>query len=189
MNNDAHCCLRCCQCWPIGHLAFNFTGGRRYMHEHTQDAMTYVRNYGRPDLFITFTCNPAWEEVANELMPGQKPQHRRDLLARVFQQKMKALMNVIANGKIFGAIRCYMSTIEWQKRGLPHAHMLIWLQDELPVHRVDDFISAELPDPVIVLHLFSTLKTQMVHGPCGSINPNSPCMKANKCTKRFLNIF
>lgn len=24
----------------------------------TQDAMTYVRNYGRPDLFMTFTCNP-----------------------------------------------------------------------------------------------------------------------------------
>ncbi|GFR29131.1 ATP-dependent DNA helicase [Trichonephila clavata] len=48
-------------------LPSSFMGSPRYMHEHTQDAMTYVRNYGRPDLFITFTCNPAWSEIANEL--------------------------------------------------------------------------------------------------------------------------
>ena len=94
-------------------------------------------------------------------------------------------MSVITKGKIFGAIKCYMYTIEWQQHGLPHAHILTWLQDELHVHRVDDFISAELPDPVIDPLLFSSVKTQMVHGPCGSINPNSPCMKDNKCTKRF----
>ncbi|CAE1284873.1 unnamed protein product [Acanthosepion pharaonis] len=35
-----------------------FTGCPRYMQARTQDAMTYVRKYGRPDLFITFTCNP-----------------------------------------------------------------------------------------------------------------------------------
>ena len=98
---------------------------------------------------------------------------------------MKVLVNVITKGKIFGAINCYMFTLEWEKCGLPHAHILTWLQDELHGHRVDDFISAELPDPEIDPLLFSTVKTQMVHGPCGSINPNSPCMKGNKCTKRI----
>jgi len=39
-------------------LPSSFTGSPRYLHEKTQDAMTYVRNYGRPDLFVTFTCNP-----------------------------------------------------------------------------------------------------------------------------------
>ncbi|XP_029643352.1 uncharacterized protein LOC115217809 [Octopus sinensis] len=39
-------------------LPSTYTGGPRYMHERTQDTMTYVRHYGRPDLFITFTCNP-----------------------------------------------------------------------------------------------------------------------------------
>ena len=38
-------------------LPSSFTGSPRYMHERTQDAMTYVRSYGRPDLFITFTGN------------------------------------------------------------------------------------------------------------------------------------
>jgi hypothetical protein len=44
-------------------LPSSFTGGPRHMHEYTQDAMTYVRKYGRPDLFITFTCNPTWDEI------------------------------------------------------------------------------------------------------------------------------
>lgn len=49
----------------------------RYLHEYTQDAFTYVRNYGRPDLFVTFTCNPSWPEIIVELMPGQKATDRR----------------------------------------------------------------------------------------------------------------
>ncbi|GBN93109.1 hypothetical protein AVEN_105720-1 [Araneus ventricosus] len=44
-------------------LPYTFTGSSRQMHEYAQDAMTYVRSYGRPDLFITFTCNPAWSEI------------------------------------------------------------------------------------------------------------------------------
>lgn len=39
-------------------LPSTYIGGPRHMHEYVQDAMTYVRCYGRADLFITFTCNP-----------------------------------------------------------------------------------------------------------------------------------
>eukprot|EP00919_Chromeraceae_sp_WS-2016_P049114 GHVR01116184.1.p1 GENE.GHVR01116184.1~~GHVR01116184.1.p1 ORF type:complete len:120 (+),score=10.30 GHVR01116184.1:1062-1421(+) len=45
----------------------SFTGGPRYMHERTQDAMCYVRRHGPPDLFITFTCNTKWEEIQDNL--------------------------------------------------------------------------------------------------------------------------
>ena len=34
-------------------LPSSFTGVPRYMHECIQDAMTYIRKLGRPDLFIT----------------------------------------------------------------------------------------------------------------------------------------
>lgn len=54
-------------------LPSSFTGGPRYMHERTQDAMTYVRKYGRPDLFITFTCNPSWPEIKGDLMQAVTP--------------------------------------------------------------------------------------------------------------------
>ena len=33
-------------------LPSTFTGGPRYMQEKTQDALTYVKHYGRPDLSL-----------------------------------------------------------------------------------------------------------------------------------------
>ena len=54
-------------------LPSSFTGGPRYMHERQQDAMSYVRKYGHPDLFITTTTNPNWPEIKNSLLPGQDP--------------------------------------------------------------------------------------------------------------------
>lgn len=182
-------------------LPSTFTGGPRYMHERTQDAMTYVRTYGRPDLFITFTCNPAWEEIAGLLfpgqpedqlrpgqespIPGQQPRHRHDLVARVFRQKLQKMMALITKHSIFGPTLCHMYTIEWQKRGLPHAHILIWLKDKIRPNQIDSVISAELPNPEEDPELFEVIKKQMVHGPCGAQNPKAPCMVDGKCSKGF----
>ena len=37
----------------VGQRIILFTGGPYYMRERQQDAMSYVRKYGHPDLFIT----------------------------------------------------------------------------------------------------------------------------------------
>ncbi|CAF1265956.1 unnamed protein product [Rotaria magnacalcarata] len=83
-------------------LPATFTGSLRHMHEYTQEAMTYVRNHERPDLFITFTCNPKWQEIQEELMEGQAPSDRQDLLARVFRQKLIQLANIITKVMYLG---------------------------------------------------------------------------------------
>ena len=166
-------------------LPSTFTGGPRYMHERTQDALTYVRKHGRPDLFITFTCNPTWKEITEELFDGQSSTHRHDLIARVFHLKLKKMMELFTSGQIFGMTICHMYTVEWQKRGLPHAHILLWLQDKLRPEDIDAVITAEFPDPNEDPLLFETIKKHMVHGPCGSLNRNSKCMDGGKCTKRY----
>ncbi|OMO69500.1 DNA helicase PIF1, ATP-dependent [Corchorus olitorius] len=53
------------------------------------DAIAICRSYGYPDLFITFTCNPKWPEIqeALDLIKGQKPFDRPDLVCRVFLLK------------------------------------------------------------------------------------------------------
>jgi hypothetical protein len=58
VNNDANINANNVEQQVI--LPSSFTGSPRYIrvHEKNQDAMTYVRKFGRPDLFITFTCNP-----------------------------------------------------------------------------------------------------------------------------------
>lgn len=108
-------------------LPATYVGSPRHMHEYAQDAMTYVRHYGRPDLFITFTCNPKWPEITQLLLPGQTSSDRHDITARVFKQKLKTIMDFIVKHNVFGQSRCWMYSVEWQKRGLPHAHILLWL--------------------------------------------------------------
>ncbi|XP_073513990.1 uncharacterized protein [Phyllobates terribilis] len=166
-------------------LPSTVTGSPRHMHEHTQDAMNYVRKYGRPDLFITFTCNPAWEEIGGHLLPGQKTVNRHDLIARVFKQKLSKMTNLITKSHIYGETQCWMYSVEWQKRGLPYAHILIWLKQKIQPTEIDNIISAELPDPQIDPLLLDTNTKNMIHGPCGSLNKNSPCMIDGRCSKHY----
>ncbi|GFT68522.1 putative DNA helicase [Trichonephila clavipes] len=166
-------------------LPSTFTGSPRHMHEYAQDAMTYVRAYSRPDFFITFTCNPAWDEVKELLLTGQSPSDRHDISARVFKQKLKSLIDFIVKHHVFGETRCWMYCIEWQKRGLPHAHILIWMMEKITPNRIDEIISAEILDIEIDKDLYDIVSKNMIHGPCGSLNNNSPCMSDGKCTKRY----
>lgn len=39
-------------------LPSSYIGSLRHMQEYIQDAMNFVREYVRPCLFISFTCNP-----------------------------------------------------------------------------------------------------------------------------------
>ncbi|XP_050340140.1 uncharacterized protein LOC126766383 [Bactrocera neohumeralis] len=166
-------------------LPSSYVDSPHHMQEYIQDAMTFVREYGRPCLFITFTCNPKWKEITSLLLPGQNTIHRHDITARVFKQKLKSLINFITKLHVFGSTRCWMYSVEWQKRGLPHAFILIWLVDKIRAENVDSLISAEIPDPSTDQLLFDIVTANIIHGPCRNLNRSSPCMVDGKCTKRF----
>ncbi|GFT84314.1 hypothetical protein TNCV_1609551 [Trichonephila clavipes] len=166
-------------------LPFTFVNSPCYLQEYTQDAFTYVRTYGRPDLFVTFTCNSLWQDVTQELMSGQKATDRHDIVAHVFRLKVQKLTKVVTKGKVFGDVQCHMYSFEWQKQGLPHVHILIWLKQKLLPNQINNIISAEIPDPEEDKNLYDTIIKNMIHGPCGARNPASPCMQNGKCTKKY----
>ncbi|CAE1273773.1 unnamed protein product [Acanthosepion pharaonis] len=167
--------------WPS-----SYTGGPRYMHERTQDAMNYVRHYGRPYLFVTLTCKPKWVEITRELFPGQQYSHRPDLIARVFRLQLCKLMDLILKWQIFGRIKCHMYTVEWQKRSLPHVHILLWVNDKVDANKIDDFISAEISDSVLVTLLHEIILKNMIHAPCGANYEKRLCWSSGPtCAKGY----
>lgn len=44
-------------------LSSSYTGSPRHMDEYILDAMTFILAYRQLDLFVTFTCNPQWDEI------------------------------------------------------------------------------------------------------------------------------
>ncbi|GFW47946.1 hypothetical protein TNCV_2401331 [Trichonephila clavipes] len=118
-------------------------------------------------------------------MSGQKATDRHDIVARVFRLKVQKLMNVVTKGKVFGGVKCHMYSIEWQKRGVPHVHILIWLKQKLLPNQINNIISTEIPDPEEDKNLFDTVIKNMIHGPYGACNPASPYIQNGKCTKKY----
>ena len=60
------------------------------------------------------------------------------------------MIELIVKKEVFGSTVARVHTIEFQKRGLPHIHLLIWLQREYKFTtpaEVDAIISAEFSDP------------------------------------------
>src|ERR1700722_11224500 len=142
-------------------LPSSFTGGPRQMHKLYQDGMAIVRVFGKPDLFITINCNPKWPEIQNALLLGQIAQDRPELISRVFNMKLKAIFNDILKENIFGKVLAYLYTIEFQKRGLPHAHVLLILAQPYKPRTVADYdtiVLAEIPDKNSNPNTFNTVK-------------------------------
>ena len=180
-------------------LAASHMGSKRWFNVRHQDGMAILRKFGgKPDLFITMTCNPQWPEIKQELMDGQTAQDRPDIVARVFKLKKDQLMRDLINGQILGKVVGFLWTVEFQKRGLPHCHILLILSDKdrlITPDIVDSIISAELPpcpseastDAMKVARqtLENIVLQNMIHGPCGKENPTSQCMENGKCTKKF----
>jgi len=108
-----------------------------------KNALALVSEYGRPSLFITLTCNPNWPEILEQLLPGQTAFDRGDIVCQVFYRKLEALLNNIRHGKYFKKknaiyrfheVEFEVRVIEYQRRGLPHVHLVLRFKsdDDMP---------------------------------------------------------
>ena len=85
------------------------------MQQLYQDSMAIVREFGKPDLFITITCNPNWPEIKDELLLNQQSSDRSDIVIRVFKLKLKAITNDLFKKGILGKVIAHIYVIKFQK--------------------------------------------------------------------------
>ncbi len=105
---------------------------------------------------------------------------------RVFKIKLKELINDIHKKHIMGRTIAGIYVVEFQKHGLSHAHILIFFTEDCKPHTVEDadrMISAELPNSKTNKLAHKTVARCTMHGPCGAVFPNAPCMEEGKCKK------
>ncbi|KAF9492605.1 hypothetical protein BDN71DRAFT_1483753 [Pleurotus eryngii] len=114
-------------------LPSSYISGPRHMQQRFQDAMAIARHFRK--------------EIEHELLPGQTSYDRPDLVAQVFQLKKAILEEItVQTNRIFRRTVTYVYTVEFQKRDLPHMHILIFLVDEdklLTPEDIDSCISAD----------------------------------------------
>ncbi len=172
-------------------LLASFCDSPCFMMQAYQDAMAIVRSKGILDVFLTFTCNLNWQKIIAELEPNQTTFDRPDLVARVFQMKVKALLKGVAKIGWFAKVIGNIWTREYQKRGLPHIHLLLIFPLEQKVSTTEDIdclVSAKLPLLENTL-LFETVTKCLLHGPCCQEYPNAPCMVNSVCKKHYPRAF
>ena len=66
-------------------LPASFTGSPKFFAERTADSLALSRQRGKPDLFITATCNPRWPELLEKLLPGQSATEAPHITTRIFK--------------------------------------------------------------------------------------------------------
>ncbi|KAH1188492.1 Replication protein A DNA-binding subunit B [Glycine max] len=144
-------------------LPSTFVGNPRYMDQLYFDGMAICSHVGFPNLLITLTCNPNWPEIHRFLNPlNLKAADRLDLISRVFKLKYEQMLMDLTKNHMLGKVIAY---------------------------ETDQIISAEIPSRQDDRELYSLVKNHMVHGPCGSLNPGSPCMKKGKCSRFYPKMF
>jgi hypothetical protein len=106
-------------------LTTSFIGGPRDMKRWYMDDMAMVQKFGKPNIFLTMTCNPNWYEIRRELLPGQTPQDHQNLVVHVFHAKLHELKHMLTKHDILGKVWAYIYVVEFQKWGLTHANFIL----------------------------------------------------------------
>ncbi|GBM97192.1 hypothetical protein AVEN_153497-1 [Araneus ventricosus] len=138
-------------------LPSSFEGSPRNMRERCADAISIFGKYGAPDLFITVTANSYGQKCVR---PSKHTTEHPDLLVRVFNLKFQSLMDDLTVHGVLGKSIAHVYTVEFQKSGLPHAHILIVLRadDKFSTsEHIDQFVRAEIPSSIENPRLYEIL--------------------------------
>ena len=130
------------------------------------------------------TASPRRAEVVANLRPGEQA-HNRPYRASVSPEA--ACIDARLNCEhCAGRVIAFAYVLEFQKRGLPRARILLVFDKQSKPRSakdVDRLVSAEIPTGEDQKELRDLVESCLTHGPCGALNPSCPCMENGVCMK------
>ncbi|XP_051816503.1 uncharacterized protein LOC127537664 [Acanthochromis polyacanthus] len=179
-------------------------GTPAYWHKSLKDLHAMLRQLGKPTFFVTFSAaEMRWPEVI-QVIKAQQGQTLADFsqldwkskcdilrsnpvtVMRMFHHRVNALMAdlILSPAQPIGEVEDYFYRVEFQARGSPHIHMLVWVKDA-PVYGedldqvvckyIDRYISCKMPDPKEDPELHKIVSEVQVHSKSHSFS----CKKGN----------
>ena len=112
-----------------GFLPSSICGGKTYWRKRYLDLMHMVKKLGTPHLFVTLTANEFdWPEILEACDGDHHSLHAAEV-TRLFFNRFHRLMQQIRSGQPFGKVSDFWYRVEYQQRGSPHIHLILWLND------------------------------------------------------------
>ena len=176
-------------------------GTPAYWEKTTKDLFAMIRQLGTPTFFCTFSAaEMRWPEVIEAIKTQQGEEvdfdeldwsEKCDILRsnpvttmRMFDKRVEALFRdlILSPAQPLGKVVDYFYRVEFQHRGSPHIHCLLWVEgapvfDEDDDQTVCDFVSkyitAQLPDPHTQPDLYKKVTEVQMH----SRNHSRTCFK------------
>ncbi|XP_019217525.1 uncharacterized protein LOC109202971 [Oreochromis niloticus] len=184
-------------------------GTPAYWEKTTRDLFAMIRQLGTPTFFCTFSAaEMRWPEVIEAITRQQGEQvnfegldwsAKCDILRsnpvttmRMFDKRVEALFRdlLLSPAEPLGKVIDYFYRVEFQHRGSPHIHCLLWVEGA-PVFEEDDeqtvvdfinkYITAQLPDPHKQPELYKKVTEVQKH----SKNHTKTCFRSLSSGCRF----
>ncbi|GFR21211.1 ATP-dependent DNA helicase [Trichonephila clavata] len=165
----------------------NLRGSAAYWRTSLNELLAQIRCLGPPTYFLTFSCNDInWLDMRKSLLiaDGRPMDNPQDLdkiatqrlieqypviVSRHFMYRFNALMKFMLNNNqvLNNRIKDYWWRIEFQNRGSPHVHMVVWVEGhasfdtEEGLQQLNKVCSCELPPEASELH--DLIKKNQLH--------------------------
>ncbi|EAY21003.1 hypothetical protein TVAG_172600 [Trichomonas vaginalis G3] len=168
------------------YIPSSFTNGPAYWKKIGKKVILLSTKYGQPTLFITITCNPGW--IENIALDRCSANTNAANIMLIYNERRKTFIKFLKDSKIFGDVNALLWRDEFQQRGYPHTHILLWTTlDTQNVNQLDDVINTQYPktNDIRQLDKFNDLKILInkyeIHGCTNRCKDKT----TGKCTMGF----
>ena len=173
-------------------------GTKQYWFIRNSELKCMIREWGSPTFFLTFSCaeydSPDITEylrrvnnVSSHYSIGKLCTEDPISVSRKFSLKFHAFFRkVLLNGEVLGKVDHFYWKKEYQARGAPHYHVLLWIRDAPVIGQDDpdkvltwiqDRITCHIPDNNSSPELYQLVTRYQLHK-CSAY-----CKRRRKCGK------